>query len=50
MEVDGRVLIHRLIDIADGLPEVLKRVRENLMQGATQIKLMAGGGSFDMPS
>jgi imidazolonepropionase-like amidohydrolase len=30
--------------IADGVPEVIKRVRENLMQGATQIKLMAGGG------
>ena len=30
--------------IADGVPEVLKRVREVLMQGATQIKLMAGGG------
>ena len=30
--------------IADGLPEVIKRTRENLMQGATQIKLMAGGG------
>ncbi|MHA3978756.1 metal-dependent hydrolase family protein [Halovulum sp. GXIMD14794] len=30
--------------IADGIPVVLKRVRENLMQGATQIKLMAGGG------
>jgi len=30
--------------LADGVPEVLKRVRENLMQGATQIKLMAGGG------
>lgn len=30
--------------IADGVPEVLRRVRENLMQGATQIKLMAGGG------
>ncbi|SNS75902.1 metal-dependent hydrolase family protein [Tropicimonas sediminicola] len=30
--------------IADGVPDVLKRVRENLMQGATQIKLMAGGG------
>ncbi|WP_308318834.1 amidohydrolase family protein [Marinobacter sp. F4206] len=25
--------------IADGVPEVIKRVRENLMQGATQIKL-----------
>ncbi|SFM07034.1 metal-dependent hydrolase family protein [Shimia aestuarii] len=30
--------------IADGVPEMLKRVRENLMQGATQIKVMAGGG------
>jgi len=30
--------------IADGVPEVIKRVRENLMQGASQIKLMSGGG------
>lgn len=30
--------------IADGVPDVIKRTRENLMQGATQIKLMAGGG------
>jgi imidazolonepropionase-like amidohydrolase len=30
--------------IADGRPEVLRRVREQLMRGATQIKLMAGGG------
>lgn len=30
--------------IADGRDEVLRRVREQLMQGATQIKLMAGGG------
>jgi imidazolonepropionase-like amidohydrolase len=30
--------------IADGPDEVLLRVREQLMQGATQIKLMAGGG------
>lgn len=36
--------------IADGPDEVLKRVREQLRNGATQIKLMAGGGvasSFD---
>jgi imidazolonepropionase-like amidohydrolase len=36
--------------IADGVPEVLRRTREQLMQGASQIKLMAGGGvssSFD---
>jgi imidazolonepropionase-like amidohydrolase len=30
--------------IADGSDEVLRRVRENLMRGASQIKLMAGGG------
>ncbi|MCU9850114.1 amidohydrolase family protein [Defluviimonas sp. WL0024] len=30
--------------ITDGVADVLKRTRENLMQGATQIKLMAGGG------
>lgn len=30
--------------IADGEAEVLRRVREQLMLGATQVKLMAGGG------
>ena len=30
--------------IADGVPEVLKRSREVLRMGATQIKVMAGGG------
>ncbi|MDX2307419.1 MAG: amidohydrolase family protein [Hyphomicrobium sp.] len=30
--------------IADGTPEVLRRVREQLMRGATQVKLTAGGG------
>jgi imidazolonepropionase-like amidohydrolase len=30
--------------IADGVPEVLRRTREQLMQGASQIKIMAGGG------
>lgn len=30
--------------IADGSGEVLRRVREQLMQGASQIKIMAGGG------
>ena len=30
--------------IADGVDEVLRRVREQLMLGASQIKLMAGGG------
>lgn len=30
--------------IADGEAEVLRRVREQLMLGATQIKVMAGGG------
>ena len=30
--------------VADGADEVLKRSREQLMKGATQLKLMAGGG------
>ena len=30
--------------VADGVAEVQKRVREQLMQGASQIKIMAGGG------
>jgi imidazolonepropionase-like amidohydrolase len=31
-------------EVADGEAEVLRRVREQLMLGASQIKLMAGGG------
>ncbi len=31
--------------IADGVPEVLKAVRENLRRGATQIKIAVGGGT-----
>ncbi len=30
--------------VVDGVPEVLKAARENLRQGATQLKVMAGGG------
>lgn len=30
--------------LADGVPEVLRRVREQLMKGASQIKITAGGG------
>jgi imidazolonepropionase-like amidohydrolase len=30
--------------VADGVPEILKAVRTNLRNGATQIKIMAGGG------
>ena len=33
-----------LSTIADGVDEVLRAVREQLMLGATQIKMMAGGG------
>jgi imidazolonepropionase-like amidohydrolase len=36
--------------VADGIPEVLRAAREQLLQGATQLKLAAGGGvasSFD---
>lgn len=35
---------HGYAAIADGEDEVLRRVREQLMQGASQVKLMAGGG------
>lgn len=35
---------HGYTAIADGEDEVLRRVREQLMRGASQIKLMAGGG------
>jgi imidazolonepropionase-like amidohydrolase len=33
-----------MMAVADGADQVLMRVREQLRQGATQIKLMAGGG------
>ncbi|WP_163340546.1 amidohydrolase family protein [Desulfopila sp. IMCC35008] len=33
-----------VIMTADGVPEVILRVRENLRMGATQIKIAAGGG------
>lgn len=45
---DGRELLDGELmgwtKIADGVPQVIRRVRENLMSGATQIKVMAGGG------
>lgn len=34
--------------IADGVPQVMKRTREALRMGATQIKVMAGGGVSSM--
>lgn len=34
--------------IADGIPEVLKRTREQLLLGASQIKVMVGGGVSSM--
>jgi imidazolonepropionase-like amidohydrolase len=30
--------------LADGVPEVIKRTREALRMGASQIKVMGGGG------
>lgn len=33
-----------LAALADGVPEVLRRTREQLMKGASQIKITAGGG------
>jgi len=34
----------RYLAVVDGVPEVLEKVREQLFQGATQIKLAVGGG------
>jgi imidazolonepropionase-like amidohydrolase len=34
----------RMLSLADGVPEMLVRVRENLRMGAAQIKLATGGG------
>lgn len=34
----------RMFALADGKPEMIKRVRENLRTGASQIKLATGGG------
>ncbi len=43
MGVD-QTLAHGYSIIADGAPQFLAAVRENLKQGATQIKIMGGGG------
>lgn len=40
----SHIEIMRASVIADGVPEVLRAAREQLMHGATQIKMMAGGG------
>ncbi len=40
----GHALGHGLSIIADGVPQTLAAVRENLKNGATQIKIMGGGG------
>jgi len=40
----NRVEVEGINVIADGVPEVLRRTREQLMKGASQIKIMAGGG------
>lgn len=34
----------RLLSLANGVPEILRRVRENLRNGASQIKISTGGG------
>ncbi|MBW4697795.1 MAG: amidohydrolase family protein [Aphanocapsa lilacina HA4352-LM1] len=40
----SRAEVYGIGAIADGVDEVLRRTREQLMQGASQIKLAAGGG------
>ena len=40
----GAELGHGISVLADGVPQTLAAVRENLRHGATQIKIMGGGG------
>lgn len=40
----SHILNHGVSVIADGVPQTLAAVRENLKHGATQIKIMGGGG------
>ena len=40
----GHTLMDGVAVIADGVPQTLAAVRENLRHGATQIKIMGGGG------
>jgi imidazolonepropionase-like amidohydrolase len=35
-----------VIMVADGVPEVMKRARENLRIGAAQLRIAAGGGVY----
>ncbi|MDO3721199.1 amidohydrolase family protein [Marinobacter sp. chi1] len=35
---------NHMLAVADGVPDVIRAVRENLRMGATQIKIAAGGG------
>lgn len=40
----GHAELSGIAAIADGVPEMLRRVREQLLLGASQIKIMVGGG------
>ncbi len=42
---DSPLMRSKMLVVADGVPEVLKAVREQLFLGASQIKIMAGGGA-----
>jgi imidazolonepropionase-like amidohydrolase len=42
---DAPVQRHGFFRVADGVPEVLLATREQLFKGASQIKMMAGGGA-----
>lgn len=45
---DSQVMRHGHLVVADGVPEVLKTAREQLFKGATQLKVMAGGGASSL--
>ena len=45
---DSPLQRHGFFAVADGVPEVLKATREQLFKGASQIKIMAGGGASSL--
>ena len=45
---DSPLQRHGFFAVADGLPEVLRAVRQQLFNGASQIKIMAGGGASSL--
>jgi imidazolonepropionase-like amidohydrolase len=45
---DSPIQRHGFFAVADGVPEVLRAVRDQFFKGASQIKVMAGGGASSL--